>query len=91
MKIDVRGSEYCTILGARDLLKRFHPDLIDEIRRGEIDQVFGSLHVLCRKLAGFGCKSFDLKTGREATPEGYSTPYETGAGELLASMQLRVP
>lgn len=91
MKIDGGSSEYCTIVGARSLLKRFRLDLIVEIHRGEIEQVRGILHVLCRKLAAFGYESFDLKTGRETTPEGCSTPYETEAGELLALMQLRVP
>ena len=90
IKIDVEGSEYGTIMGARNLLRLFHPDLIVETHGAEIEQVCGSLPVLCQELADSGYRLFDLKAGRETTPEDYATLYANETGQLLASMQLRV-
>lgn len=88
IKIDVEGSEYQVLRGAKRVLAEFSPDLVIETHGLEIDGIGGDIQALCGMLAGFGYELWDLKTSAAVSPAAYAAAYREASGQLLASKRL---
>lgn len=88
IKIDVEGSEYQVLRGAKRVLAEFSPDLVIETHGLEINGIGGDLQALCGMLNASGYQLWDLKTSSAMSPAGYATTYREASGQLLASKRL---
>lgn len=76
IKIDVEGSEYAVLSGARRALTEHRPDLVIETHGDEITGIAGDLTAVCMLLSDLGYALWDL------------TANEPVIGQLLASTRL---
>jgi len=84
IKIDVEGSEYMVLRGARGLIEDSHPALIIETHGLEIDGIGGSVRELANTLSDCGYHLTDLITEQRISPSAYAERYTTEIGYLLA-------
>jgi FkbM family methyltransferase len=86
LKIDVEGSEFLVLRGARRLLERAHPALVIETHGLEIDGIGGSVRELVDTLEGVGYTLTDLAREERTTPVDYAQRYHKDIGYLLAAV-----
>ncbi|MCH2174003.1 FkbM family methyltransferase [Myxococcota bacterium] len=91
IKIDVEGSEFEVLLGARKLIEAHRPHLLVETHGQSIARIAGSLGELCRSLEHFGYQLYDLEEGDLVSAEVYSERRRNGIGYLMASDRLDDP
>lgn len=91
LKIDVEGSEYAVLRGAKNLLATHRPDIVLETHGLELLGIRGSIAELCALLAQLDYPLLDLERADLVTPEVYAHRKATEIGYLLASDRLREP
>jgi FkbM family methyltransferase len=85
VKLDVEGSEYLVLNGARQLLETHRPALLIETHGLEIDGIGGSVAEVCRLLLDLRYNLLDPITGQLLTGAEYIQEYTSKIGYLLAT------
>ena len=91
MKIDIEGSEFLALEGARRILQNRRPDLVIETHGLELLGIGGSVAELCESLDTYGYSFFDLTAGELVTAREYAERYAEPIAYLLASTRLEDP
>lgn len=90
LKVDIEGSEYAALLGAREIVARSHPDWVIETHPRQMVGEGASLGALCTLLEQeHGYSLFDLLGGEMLTAQVFTERYRAAPGYLLASLRLR--
>jgi FkbM family methyltransferase len=90
LKVDVEGSEYLLLEGARRVITSGQPDLVMETHALEIDGIGGNLSAVCQQLERFGYALFDLQASRLISAADYAETYARKIGYLLASKRMDI-
>ncbi|MBS1828482.1 MAG: FkbM family methyltransferase [Acidobacteria bacterium] len=85
IKLDVEGSEYLVLKGARRLLETHRPALLIETHGLEIDGIGGSVAELCRLLRDARYHLQYPISGQQVTDEDYVRKHASQIGYLLAT------
>ena len=85
IKLDVEGSEYLALKGARRLLETHRPTLLIETHGLEIDGIGGSVAELCRLLRDTRYEIKDPISNQTLTDESYIRNHQSAIGYLLAT------
>lgn len=85
IKIDIEGSEYLALNGARRLLEQHHPRLLIETHGLEIDGIGGNVAELCSMLDALGYTFRDLVSGEQVTADHYAREHARRIGYCEAS------
>ncbi|MFN7934182.1 MAG: FkbM family methyltransferase [Bryobacteraceae bacterium] len=85
IKLDVEGSEFLALQGARRLLETHRPALLIETHGLEIDGIGGSVGELCRLLRDARYNLQDPISNQPVTDEEYIREHASQIGYLLAT------
>jgi FkbM family methyltransferase len=86
LKIDVEGSEWMVMEGARRLIEAARPDIVMETHPQQM--IGATLGDLCSRLERWGYPLFDLVGGRMMEGSEFARVYAASPGYLLASSRL---
>lgn len=86
LKIDVEGSEWMVIEGARRVMEAARPDIVMETHPQQL--IGAEMEGLCSRLEEWGYPLFDLVSGRMMEGAEFSRVYAASPGYVVASLRL---